>query len=118
MLDGPVSLVTYGWLDGGSGGKQAENKQHCIISDSTARVEDLECGIEIVPHCVVTRVIFITLVELIHAQLKEKVAKRAKEGILGAGCEPLISPCNLDKKMHWAGLCSGGVAKVYKLSRT
>jgi hypothetical protein len=63
--------------------------------------------------------------ELVNAELKENFAKLAKEDalgqddtsfILGEGFKPLISPCDADKKMHWAGLGIGGAAKVCKLS--
>jgi hypothetical protein len=60
--------------------------------------------------------------EVVYAQLKANFDKLAKEdrlgkdnnsSILGEGFKPLISPCDADKKMHWAGLGSGGAAKVY-----
>ena len=62
--------------------------------------------------------------ELVNAELKANFAKLAKEdalsendtsSILGEGFKPPMSPCNADKKMHWAGLGSGGAAKVHKL---
>jgi hypothetical protein len=65
--------------------------------------------------------------EVVYAQLKENFEKLAKEdglsdddpsSLLGEGFKPLISPCNADKKMHWAGLGTGGAAKVYKLPCT
>jgi hypothetical protein len=65
--------------------------------------------------------------EVVYAQLKENFDKLAKEdglsvddssSILGKGFKPLISPCDADKKMRWAGLGAGGAAKVYKLPCT
>jgi hypothetical protein len=62
--------------------------------------------------------------ELVNVELKENFAKLAKEdasseddtsSILGEGFKPLTSPCDADKKMHWAGLGSVGAAKVHKL---
>jgi hypothetical protein len=58
--------------------------------------------------------------EIVNAELKENFAKLAKEdalsenktsSLLGAGFKPLVSPCDACKKMHWAGLNSGGAAK-------
>jgi hypothetical protein len=65
--------------------------------------------------------------EVVYAQLKSNFDKLAKEDrlseedtslVLGPGFKPLVSPCDADKKMHWAGLGSGGAAKVYKLPCT
>jgi hypothetical protein len=65
--------------------------------------------------------------KVVYAKLKKNFNKLAKEDglssadwstILGDGFKPLISPCNADKKMHWAGLATGGAAKVYKLPCT
>jgi hypothetical protein len=65
--------------------------------------------------------------DVVYVQLKANFYELAKEdrfgednnsSILGEGFKPLISPCDADKKMHWAGLGSGGTAKVYKLPCT
>jgi hypothetical protein len=65
--------------------------------------------------------------EVVYAQLKENFDKLAKEdglsnedssSILGEGFKPIVSPCNVDKKMHWAGLGTGDTAKAYKLPCT
>jgi hypothetical protein len=65
--------------------------------------------------------------EVACAQLNDNFKKLAKEdrlsedntsSILGEGFKPLVSPCDADKKMHWAGLGSGGAAKVHKLPCT
>jgi hypothetical protein len=53
--------------------------------------------------------------DLLNAEDSLGEVNDSTSSILGEEFKPLISPCNADKKMHWAGLSTGGAAKVHKL---
>jgi hypothetical protein len=121
-----VSFIIYGIKVKDRAGVCPMSKRHLYIRGTDG--ESAKTVVQSYENCIPIKIIIgKETKEVVNAELKDNFDKLAKEdalseddtsSILGDGFKPLISPCDADKKMHWAGLGSGGAAKVYKLPCT